>query len=299
MRRMGLSRATPPADLRAACAAEAVLLLRGRAYFADRVDWPTTIQAVQRAIAEGAELAAALHLAFRALGDRHSFLRPAGAGCTQPVTASKPVGRQLAAEIGYLRLPGFPGGSRSPLKIDYVHAAWTLLRELRASTGWVLDLRGNGGGSIVPMLAAAGPLLGTGSWLSYQRRDGSLLAYQYAAGELFANDKRLLAAPGPPADASQLAVAVLSDGTTASAAEGVRVAFRGRARTRSLGTSTAGVPTGNAGFRLGDGSLLLIATSVAVDRFGRTYADALSPDQAGGIAAARSWLHSLRPSPFR
>lgn len=248
MRRIGLPRATPPAGLRAACAAEAVQLLRGRAYFADRDDWPRTIEAVRRAIAGGAELATALHLAFRALGDRHSFLRPAGAESTQQVTASKPVGRQLAAEIGYLRLPGFPGGSRSPLEIDYVRAAWTLLRELRATTGWVLDLRGNGGGSIVPMLAAAGPLLGTGSWLSYQRRDGSLLAYQYAAGELFANDKCLLAAPGPPADTSHLAVTVLSHETTASAAEGVLVAFRGRARARSFGTSTAGVPTGNAGF---------------------------------------------------
>ncbi|MGH3550236.1 MAG: S41 family peptidase, partial [Pseudonocardiaceae bacterium] len=84
--------------------------------------------------------------------------------------------------------------------------------------------------------------------------------------------------------------AVLVDQHTASAAEGVLVACRGRPNTRSFGLPTAGVPTGNAPQRLADGSVLLIATSAAVDRRGRSYLTALAPDKKGGLAIARAWL---------
>jgi carboxyl-terminal processing protease len=50
----------------------------------------------------------------------------------------------------------------------------------------------------------------------------------------------------------------LIDRRTASGAEAVLIAFRGRPRTRSFGKATAGVSTGNVCHRLADGSLLAI-----------------------------------------
>jgi carboxyl-terminal processing protease len=168
-----------------------------------------------------------------------------------------------------------------------------VLRQPLPAAGWVLDLQGNTGGSIVPMLTAIGPLLGAGRWLCYQRRDGRRLTYQYTAGELREDNHLLLAVPRPPEDTPHLPVAVLVNSRTASAAEGVLVAFRGRVLTRCFGESTAGVPTGNVGHRLGDGSLLMITTSVAVDRTGRSYATALVPDEDKGLAAAHTWVSAV------
>jgi carboxyl-terminal processing protease len=288
---MPASRSGQPGDHSpAACAAEALCLLRGRAYFADRVDWPTVTREVQRAVAEGADLAQAMRPAFHALGDRHSFLRPADSRRQRDRLPNLPVGRRLTPGIGYLQLPHFPARHLSPVALDYVEAAWTLLREPPPAAGWVLDLRRNHGGSIVPMLAAIGPLLGSGRWLTYRRRDGSSLSYQYLAGEVRANQQSLLVAPQPPDDTAHLPLAVLVDQHTASAAEGVFVACRARPCTRSFGSPTAGVPTGNAAHRLADGSLLLIATSAAVDRRGCSYLTALAPDQKGGLPIARAWL---------
>jgi hypothetical protein len=65
-----------------------------------------------------------------------------------------------------------------------------VLNDAPAARGWVLDLCGNDGGSIVPMSASVGPFLGAGSWVQYRRRDGTHLAYHYAAGEVCSNVSR-------------------------------------------------------------------------------------------------------------
>jgi carboxyl-terminal processing protease len=277
-----------PEDGPAACAAEALRLLRAHAYFADRVDWAAATRKVEQAIAAGTDLGQALRPVFRALRDRHSYLRPAN--WPPGKVTNLPSGYRSAPGVGYLRLPSFPVSHGAPVALDYVQSAWALLRHMSPADGWVVDLQGNTGGSIVPMLTAIGPLLGRGPWLRYRRRDGHELTYWYAAGELRADGHPMLAVPQPPPDTPHLPVAILTDASTASAAEGVLVAFRGRARTRSFGQPTAGMSTGNAGYPLGDGSLLLIARSVAVDRCGRSYATALVPDADAGPAAAHAWL---------
>jgi carboxyl-terminal processing protease len=192
-------------------------------------------------------------------------------------------------------MPGFASGPGTPAALTYVAAAWARLREQPRPAGWVLDLRGNSGGSIVPMVAGAGPLLGEGAWLSYRRRDGSTLPYRYSGGRVFVGGHQVLLAPDPPADDPDVPVAVLVDQRTASAAEGLLVAFRRRSRTHSVGVATAGLPTGNARYELSDGSDLFITTSIAVDRGGRSSTVALEPDSAGGLAEAQTWLDTQRP----
>lgn len=287
---MGFSVAGRPGEGVSACVAEALSLIRSRAYFAGRVDWSAIDREISWLLADGADLAEAMRPVWRALGDGHSHLRPA---CTPPTSqlACLPAGRQLPLGLGYLRLPAFGGWYRSSAAINYVQAVWAWLREDPA--GWVIDLRGNGGGSAVPMLAAVGPLLGAGQWLTYRRRDGSSQPYRYQTGQLSIGPHQVLVADSPPADTPALPVAVLIDRRTASAAEAVLVAFHGRSNTRSFGESTSGVPTGNVCHRLSDGSLLAITESVAIDRTGRAYTTAIAPDLPGGrLPAAHAWLRS-------
>lgn len=270
-----------------ACVDAAVELLRTRAYYTGRVDWPVIMHNVADAVARGASVGQALALVWPALGDRHSHFRPAPTGDpTDMVAIELPTGHVAEDGLGHLRLPGFAGGPRSDAMTDYVTAAWDVLRT--PASGWVIDLRGNGGGSVVPMLTAVGPLLGTGGWLSFQRRDGTSSTYHYEAGGLSIGTSRYEAGPHPPDDPGT-PVALVSDRRTASAAEIVVVAFRGRARTRFFGTLTAGIPTGNVGHRLPDGSRLFITESLARDRDGRLYDGPLSPDEEGELAAAAVW----------
>jgi len=282
-----------PNDPMAACAREAIAQLRGRAYFADRVDWPKVSREVLDAIDDGADLAGALRPVWRALGDGHSHLRSARQFVDRVEPTTLPAGRRLSAGVGYLTLPGFAADYRDTAALDYVEAVWSLLREPAA--GWVVDLRGNAGGSVVPMLAAIGPLLGPGGWLTYRQRGGDTQTYRYAAGTLRINDYELLSAPDAPPDTPALPVALLTDRRTASAAEAAVVACRGRLHTRGFGTSTAGMSTGNVSHRLPDGSLLAIAASVAVDRHGHCYAGAVEPDAGGGLPEAHAWLTTRNP----
>lgn len=220
------------------CVTEALSLIRSRAYFADRVDWGMTEREVSQLLVGGADVAEAMRPVWRALGDGHSHLRPAAIP-RKPRPARLPVGRRVLPGLGYLRLPAFDGWYRGDAAMDYVHTAWGWLRDDPSAAGWVIDLRGNGGGSAVPMLAAVGPLLGAGPWLAYRRRDGTDRPYRYRAGQLSIASHPVLLADSPAPDTPTVPVAVLIDRRTASAAEAVLVAFQGRTNTRSFGAATA------------------------------------------------------------
>jgi carboxyl-terminal processing protease len=78
------------------------------------------------------------------------------------------------------------------------------------------------------------------------------------------------------------AVAVLTDGRTASSGEAVAVAFRGRPGVLSYGAATYGFSTGNETVRLPDGALLRITSSRFADRTGLVYGGPLPVDVPAG-----------------
>jgi hypothetical protein len=89
------------------------------------------------------------------------------------------------------------------------------------------------------------------------------------------------------------AVAVLTGPRTASSGEAVAVAFRGRPRTRSFGTPTCGMSTGNDVFPLSDRAAMFLTTCIMADRLGRSYGGAIRPDQ--DIAGATAQSHGQDP----
>jgi carboxyl-terminal processing protease len=161
--------------------------------------------------------------------------------------------------------------------------------------GWIVDLRGNFGGNMWPMIAGLGPLLGEGivGYLvendrEYERayRGGTALN----AGEPFAR----ATSPYMLLD-RDLKVAVLTDGATASAGEAVAVFFRGRARTRSFGAPTCGHHQLQLDSTLTDGAMLSLVTSQHADRTRRRYAGPITPDEtvddaSSVVERAVAWL---------
>ncbi|MEN5040050.1 S41 family peptidase [Stenotrophomonas sp. TWI1149] len=167
--------------------------------------------------------------------------------------------------------------------------------------GWVVDLRGNSGGNMWPMLLGLAPLLeeadGEAPRIGAFATADAERSWSSHDGAVWLEQKKLLDGgaavyrlrhPGAP-------VAVLFGPRTASSGEATALAFRGRANTRSFGQPTAGFSTGNRTERLPDGSALLVTGNVMVDRNGQGNGGRIAPDVVVGegedaAAAARDWL---------
>jgi carboxyl-terminal processing protease len=94
---------------------------------------------------------------------------------------------------------------------------------------------------------------------------------------------------------TDLPVAVLISGQTASSGEAIAVAFRGRDETRFFGAPTFGISTANRVYALADGAMIVLTVAVFADRAGVAYGGALPPDEVttagtATIDAAAVWL---------
>jgi len=167
--------------------------------------------------------------------------------------------------------------------------------------GWIVDLRGNTGGNMWPMLLGAAPLLRTTPGAiedvgSFAAAEGpsrwQLTPSSVRLGKRVRVD---LGAPGYQLKHPGAPVAVLIGPRSASSGEASVLAFRGRPQTRSFGQPTAGLSTANEMRPLVDGSALLLTTSVMQDRKGGGDGLKIEPDQrtdgdAATAAAAQAWL---------
>ncbi|MFJ5989852.1 S41 family peptidase [Lentzea sp. NPDC092896] len=154
----------------------------------------------------------------------------------------------------------------------YVSAGLTLLRGLIAGgpTGWVVDLRGNRGGDMHPMLTVVAPLLGEGERGRFIGPDGGSSGWGVRRGHVYNGGRTAFRWRRiPPARTEP--VAVLTDRHTASSGEAVLISFLGARNIRTFGEPTAGYATANQTFRLSDGARLAITTAYMADRTGRTY----------------------------
>ncbi|MFF2815393.1 S41 family peptidase [Kitasatospora cineracea] len=262
---------------------QALDLMEQHSVLRDRTDWPR-LRAEARRLAGRAATTAdtypAITRTLEALGDRHSFFwtPEQAAARTGDTQTDPPRSRRLTGGAGYLALPAVGGSDRTAQ--DYVRRG----REAVARTvgdgtgcGWVVDLRQNSGGNMWPMMAVVAPILGDGPVGAFVDADGVRTPWAVSQAAPLLGDHELPWGPGTPVAAGP--VAVLTDGRTASAAEAVLVAFRGRPDTRTFGTPTYGVPTANETYRLSDGALLGLTGARDADRTGRLYDSPVPPDQ--------------------
>jgi hypothetical protein len=243
---------------------------------ADTISWGT-VRDSAFTIADGAmtpsDTHAAIAWALRRV-NKHSFLQ-----ATRPGAVSKVVDDRF----GYVHVPQWSGGSTS-----LADSLQTAVRTLDGAPvcGWIVDVRGNGGGNMWPMLAGIGPLLGdtlegafgvgaeADRWFYKDGVSGIL----HAGGKLDTLSRATVSAthlrdPGAP-------VAVLIDDGTGSSGEAIALAFRGRPNTRSFGAPTAGYATSNRGARLPGGASMVVTTGYQVDRRGVEAGERIAPDES-------------------
>lgn len=285
----------------------------------DKVDWKA-VRRDTFARAKGAqtlpETYVAVRFALKQLGDHHSFLlltpelkkkereykhnqsnektsQESGKGSTIQNTPSRFTQRHTPTsklielkghKIGLLVVPRYWGTTLTPEAKTFAKLIRDQISELEKQNveAWILDLRGNTGGNMWPMLSGLGPLLaaeefgyfvGPNFKTAWIYKDGGVGTHVQGMTEHIA-----LRIPEPPPQ-SHAPIAVLIDNNTASSGEAVAVAFKGRPNTRFFGSKTFGVSTANAGFPLSDGAILELTVSIDADRKGQTYPDGVSPDE--------------------
>jgi hypothetical protein len=314
---------TAPSAAVAAYIAQAVGIARTHALVRDSIDWPAT-QRDMLAMAHGMQTPAETHPLFTYLlgllrqhGDQHSQFNPPAAvqayeAPPKAATAApiaEPSARYLGEGLAYVAVPGF-GSRNAERQVVFAKQLQALIQQLDAEhsvTGWVVDLRGNGGGNMYPMLAGLGALTGTGT-LGYFVTDHreEPIKYSNVVARLNKNSTDARVPQPAPLRQPSSPVAVLIGPRTASSGEITAMAFMGRPATRLFGQSSAGFTTANAPFRLSDGAELNLAVSTEADRTHRVHAGPLVPDEvvppapADGadlaLAAATAWLRKQAPA---
>ena len=282
-------------------------LVQTRSINKDALDWASVRSQVLAQAASAQNIAdtyPAIELALRLLDDHESYYSARGGALIGPV----PVGGCAApsvpasgvpASIGYVKVG--PCDCQGILATRY---AESIQHTIMAADhpdlkGWIVDLRGNSGGNMWPMIAGVGPVLGEGriGYIIYYDREYEREYINGAAlslGEAFASvaNPYTLLRQNP-------SVAVLTDGFVSSAGEAVTVFFKGRPSTRSFGTPTCGHHHLQEQLALSDGASLFLQTSQHADRTRQRYGGSIAPDELvadpqEAVTRAIAWLLGSR-----
>jgi C-terminal processing protease CtpA/Prc len=266
------------------------------------IDWPNFRGQVLAAAAEAEtlpELSAAITLALRLLGDHESYYQrgrtiygpPPVGGCSAPT----PTPHAIPDTIGYVRVSACDcaGGAATQF-------AQSIQQTIKAAdhiglAGWIVDLRGNLGGNMWPMIAGIGPVLGEGivGWIIYNDRE---YEREYRSGAATSFGETLASVPDPYTLLEPFPmVAVLTDRGVNSAGEAIAVFFRGRPGSRSFGTETCGHHHLQQTFPVGNGAELFLVSGQHADRTRRRYGGPVRPDEivsdpADALERAIAWL---------
>jgi len=262
---------------------KAVAIMDKNALFAEGPLWdeakkralsstPETMEEAYKTVREALETA----------GGKHSFLMERSTvQYNDTVQWRMPVIDMTEDSILFITVPDFSGNETQAKQYTNTLLDGISPDVLRV----ILDLRGNTGGNMYPMIAGVNALLPEGIVLKFRRRNGreSNLTAEYIAKVQGVERK----APISPQ------LAILTDGDTASSGEALLICFRGLSNVRTFGSSTAGYASANRTFDMGDGSILVITTSCDVARTGEVFCDdPIVPDVLTNepMDAALEWL---------
>ena len=269
------------------------------------IDWNNFRVTVIRE-ASGAQTVAdtypAIRLALRLLGDGHSSFRTAtGALISAPIrscfaqSAGTPT---VPGTIGYVKVAGFSGRDAEAAAFANGIQRAIMSADKDDLIGWIVDVRGNSGGNMWPMVAGVGPVLGEGVIGYFIDPTGAENSWEYRDGASWDSgvvQQRVDAPYRLRRDRPR--VAVLTDNAIASSGEATVIAFRGRPNTRFFGTPTCGLSTAIENFAMSDGAALNLTVSVMADRTRMKYGYSIGPDELIGdpgevVERAIAWLRT-------
>jgi carboxyl-terminal processing protease len=266
---------------------DALDIMQNNSLNRQKIDWPTFRAAVfseDGNLKTAADTYPCIEMALSRL-NHHSFLMdPQEAAADANGTSapsSPPKAKLVENRFGYVVVPTYLGFNQDSVN-RYATDMQKQIEEIdrQHPCGWIVDLRGNLGGNMWPMLVGIGPILGEGKVGSFVDADGNQTDWHYLNGRGIEGTSADCEVIGKPYHLSQTdaPVAVLFGGDTASSGEDIVIAFVGRKNARSFGSKSDGFTTSNDEFILSDGAMILLTTAVDADRTGKVYGEEIVPD---------------------
>ncbi len=318
---------------------EAVGILSSRPMGRDRVDWVTVSAELQPTFQADAPPSAAHHAIAHAvdrLHDPHARFcpppsaRPPAAPHSDepraPVQARPipllPEGVLLDPHTAYLVVPGCAASAPEDL-LAYARSLHDLVARLDSTrpTGWIFDLRLNGGGNLWPMLLGLQSVLPEGVVMT--SLDGSTVVNRIGIDPHHSHSVWIDWGRGPetqlawPPDSipsylrvAHPRIAIVMGGWTMSSGEALAISLSASPASRSFGEPSAGLTTGTSSYPLADGSSLILPLYAMGNARGENLSGPLKPDEPvpfgewperddHAVRAARAWLASQTHAPFK
>lgn len=221
----------------------------------------------------------------RAVGDNHSFvLSKEDSEKSNEVNLfdEQPSGKMLDNNIGYLYIPGFLSLNDTACQ-RFAEKIQSIIKELDMQNdvkGWIVDLRGNSGGNMYPMIAGLGPLIENGTLGHFiNSKNKANYNWFYENGKCGSGNDTLVNVKNYYIPKHRnLKIAVLIGPQTASSGEMTTVSFIGKSNTKLFGKPTAGLTSANQGYILSDNSTLYLAVSIISDRNNEKYLKSILPN---------------------
>jgi len=237
---------------------------------------PETLEEAQEIINKAAKIA----------GGKHSYLMPADKAQAREKRSNEEVSPTFTIredDICMIHLPAFSGDDENCLRY-----ARTVLDSIPDTVkGVCIDLRGNHGGNMYPMIAAVHRFLPDDVFLKFKmrRRFQSVMPInkEFVAKVVGIDIEPRINCP----------VAIITDEATASSGEALLICFRGLDNVRVFGSPTAGYASANESIIFYNGSILALTVSCDIARTGEVFCDdPIVPDveTESSEEDALSWL---------
>lgn len=271
---------------------QAVKFMDDQGIYSDTDEWKTVREETLKKAADISsyeESYTLLENALKTVGGKHSRLITPDKKEDNSDSSQMPECEMRSDGILVIRLPEFTGDSKAGA--EYAKTANDAIRQYANDTkGVIVDLRGNTGGDMGPMVAAVSPLL----------EDGVLMNFGVKGTRLPVTLKDGCVAGGgstvkleEPFKLTGIPVAILQDDMTASSGEATLICFRGLDYVETFGTATAGYCSSNNVIKLYDGAAMLLTMGTDIARTEEEFCeDPIEPDEqsAEPEAAAAEWI---------
>ena len=248
---------------------KAVRIMDKQGLFAEGPEWNSAkAEALAAKPASLDEARTVVESALKVAGGKHSGIKHSDS-VREDATSEWPAPSISMQEGGIpvITLPPFSGNHDEGVK--YADAVLSAVPD--EISGVVIDLRGNTGGNMYPMIAAVHRFIpDDDQTLRFRtRKNTQWIPLSYAVRVAGVEQHTRIECP----------VAILTDDHTASSGEATLICFRGLDYVRVFGGATAGYASANQPFPLPGGDQLVLTTGCDVARTGEVFCDdPIEPD---------------------
>lgn len=260
-------------------------LAKTRALRSSSVNW-SAVDSESHSIAPVQGEDAAIRYVLKALGDHHTFYNH-----SVPIAES----RGQSSGVPVLAINSWSGSPQAAQAAAQTVRSALLDATSNTKCGIVLDFTQNPGGNMWPMVNGLSPLFTNGLLGGFRDSAGKLSPIEKKDGVIYSDGKIVgLGGLGPTKDLPLKAIAIIVGPYTSSSGEITTIMFKGQNNVRFFGQPTSGYSTGNQTLPLPNGGVLILTTSVTLDRTGAAYSEAINPDQITDkpYADAAAWVNA-------